>query len=95
MKSLALVSACLLFLLSAQRAQAIVVLPALILIPLAKIIAVVIASLSLPISSMGLLTAKVTRNRQLAFAVTIASFMVIGLITVILLRWLYPENPWF
>lgn len=79
----------------APQAQAIVVLPAIILIPLVKIIAVVIAAFSVPVTSIGVFLAKITKNRRLSLQITVLIAVLLIVISAILLRVLYPNNPWF
>jgi RsiW-degrading membrane proteinase PrsW (M82 family) len=59
------------------------------------LLAVVIASFGLPLSSLGIIIAKMTKNRKLAFFLPVIAIIVVALMSMVFLRWQYPENPWF
>jgi hypothetical protein len=75
--------------------QAIIILPALLLIPLAKILAVIVSAFVFPVASFGVLLGKITRNRKLALAVTGTAILIITGAAIVVLKLVYPANPWF
>lgn len=79
----------------AGRAHAIVFLPALLLIPLAKLIAVVVSAFTLPTAAIGVFIAKVTKNRRLAWGIAIGILLLTALIAALILKGKNPNNPWF
>lgn len=62
----------------ASDAHAIVVIPALILIPIAKILAVIVGSFALPVVGIGALVGKIKGN-------SVAKGIVLGIIALLLL----------
>lgn len=77
-------------------AHAIIFLPALILIPIAKIIALIVAGFSLPALSFGVIWSKVTKNslkRTLIFIAVLLIF--IAVIIGSILKIANPERPLF
>lgn len=77
------------------EAHAIVVLPAVILIPLVKLIAIVVGAFSVPVTSLGLILGKLTKNYPRMLIVSFLILCIIAIITTLILRKLYPLNPWF
>ena len=92
---IAIIFAMLVYLSIAYSAHAIIVLPALILIPLAKLVAVVVSALSLPVASIGIFISKITKKHKPAIIFSIAAIILIAAITAIVLRLKNPNNPWF
>ena len=78
-----------------EQVHAIVFLPALLLIPLAKLIAVIVSAFSIPAASIGVFIAKITKNRRLAWGIAIAILLVITVSATFILKWKNPDNPWF
>ena len=75
--------------------KAIIVLPAIILIPLAQIIASIIGFISIPLAGLGLSIKLITKNKKLAIAVSLGILITVLIITILVLRYKYPDNPWF
>lgn len=75
--------------------QAIVVIPAIVLIPIAQMVAAIISGLSVPIVSFGILIKIFTNNRKLAVKLTILLFVLTVLLSIIIMKWKYPDNPLF
>ena len=79
---------------SAPSAHAIIILPALILIPLAQMLAVVVSVLTVPAVSMGILIAKIKKNKRLAIMVPLISLVILTLLAAAVLYWRNPGLPW-
>lgn len=77
-----------------MHAKAIIILPAIILIPIAQMLATVIASLSIPIAGLGLLIKTMTKNHRLAIAISLFTLFLILVVATLVLRYQYPDNPW-
>ena len=80
----------------APPAQAIIILPALILIPIAKIIAIVVGGFAFPALGMGVLWNKLFNTplkKVLVFAFLL--LVVIGVCTAVYLKVTTPERPLF
>ena len=92
---IAVIFAMLVYLSIAYSAHAIIVLPALILIPLAKLVAVIVSALSLPVASIGIFISKITKKHKLAIVFSVVSIILIAIISVVVLRLKNPNNPWF
>jgi len=88
-------TAALLLLSIPQPVHAIIILPALILIPLAKLVAIVVAAFGIPATSLGVLISKITRNKKLAIIVTLVFILLIALSTAIVFKIANPNRPWF
>ncbi len=95
MMPIAVIFAMLVYLSIAYSAHAIIVLPALILIPLAKLVAVIVSALSLPVASIGIFISKITKKHKLAIVFSVVSIILIAIISVVVLRLKNPNNPWF
>jgi len=77
-----------------RNAHAIVVIPALILIPIAKIIAVFIAGLSFPAAFMGAISAKLSGKPWLkGVVIAIVVLLVVALIVGVTLKIVNPSRP--
>lgn len=76
------------------RAHAIIILPALILIPIAQLIAVIVSGLSIPAISIGIFIAKIKKNRRLAIVIPLLLVLTISFVMALILKWKFPENPW-
>lgn len=83
------------FLLSPMQTHAIVVLPAIILIPIAHMVAVVMVAIGIPIASMGILIKTVSNNHRLAIVISIGIFIAVILLSLLILRIKFPYNPLF
>jgi len=77
------------------KVHAIVILPAIILVPLVKIIALVVGVFSVPVASGGAILAKITKNYKLVILASCILLVLIGVATAIVLRVTHPANPWF
>ncbi len=76
------------------KAEAIVILPAVLLIPIIKIVALVIGSLSVPAVSLSALWSKLFgKPLHLAIAWTIVILLCIGVVLGIILKIHLPERP--
>ncbi len=85
-----------LFYFSATPAHAIIFLPALILIPIAKIIAVLIGGFSLPALGTGLITGKLFKKSvKKTLGIVAISLVLFGAFLFFLLRFLNPDRPLF
>ena len=78
-----------------STAHAIIVIPALILIPIAKLVALIAAAFSIPLASVGVFIRSVTKNRRLGIIISISILALVILVSVLILHHKYPENPWF
>src|SRR5258705_13668512 len=82
------------FVLLVNDVHAIIFLPALILIPIAKIVAVIIGGLSLPVLSVSGFWGKVTkRSAKRGVFLGIAVLVVISLLLFFVLKFLNPQHP--
>lgn len=77
------------------RAHAIIILPAVALIPLAKLIAVIVGTLSIPAASLGTMVGIFTKNRKLGISVTLIVITVLTVAVAYFLRVKNPHNPWY
>ncbi len=77
------------------KTHAIVVLPGIILVPLVKLIAVIVGAFSVPLTSMGFLIGKITKKYKSMFIISLLLILLIGVFAAIILKILYPNNPWF
>lgn len=97
MKILGVIAAGVFFLyLGARPAMAIIILPVVILIPLAKVVALIIGALSLPSVTIGAIWSRLFKKslaRILASIITILAAAGIGLLLV--LKIFFPEHPLF
>ncbi len=75
-------------------AHAIIFLPALILIPIAKIVAVIIGGLSLPVLGIGGLLGKITKgSAKRGIFIGIGILVVIAIMLLLLLKLFNPQHP--
>ncbi len=78
-----------------QRAHAIIFLPAIILIPIAKIIAVVIGGFSIPSLGLGALITKLFgKSLKKTLVIIFLILLVIGIFLSLLLKLHNPDRPW-
>lgn len=77
------------------QVHAIVILPAIMLIPLVKLVALVIGAFSIPVGSAGILLAKITKKNKLVFIISFILILLISVLAAIVLRLTHPQNPWF
>jgi len=77
------------------KVHAIIVLPAIILIPIAHMVATVVVALGIPIASIGVLVRTISKNHRLAVKVSIVLLVAVMLISLIIFKLLFPENPLF
>jgi hypothetical protein len=78
------------------KAHAIIFLPALLLIPIAKIVAIIIGGLSLPALGVGALWSNLFKKSLKRTIVVIAIMMVIiALILILFLKLHNPDRPLF
>jgi len=85
-----------LFLTAATSAHAIIFLPALILIPIAKIIALLIAGLSLPAVGVGALWSMLFHHSlKRTLFITLCIVCCVVLFSVLVLKLHNPARPWF
>lgn len=78
------------------QAQAIIILPALILIPIAKIVAVVIGAASLPSLTFGAVWSKLFKKSPVQTLMIVVTFL--GMLAIILfvgLKIFLPNHPLF
>lgn len=78
-----------------QPAHAIIILPALILIPVAKAVAIVIGALTLPSVGVGIVMRKLfnTPIKKVVMSILIVLMIIISL-TVLFLKMIYPNRLW-
>lgn len=82
------------FLVSTRQAGAIVFLPALILIPIAKIVAIVITGLSLPAISIGAMYSYLFKKSLQRTMLTIFGIiLILAAIAAVLLKFSNPDRP--
>lgn len=82
------------FPLTVRDTHAIIFLPALILIPIAKIVTVIIGGLSLPVLGVGGFWGKITKGSAKRGIFTgIGVLVVIAIILLFLLKIVNPEHP--
>lgn len=76
--------------------HAIIYLPAVVLIPIAKIVAIIISGFSFPVIGLGMLIGRVFRKSSTRMAVvSIFLLIIICVILVVLLKIANPERPFF
>lgn len=73
------------------KAQAIILLPAVILIPAAKIVAAIIASLTLPVAGVSSLWAKLFNKPK--YQIVIISLLTLAVVAILLFAFLRIQNP--
>ncbi len=79
-----------------QRAHAIIFLPALLLIPIAKIVAIIIGGLSLPALGVGALWSNLFKKSLKRTIWTIAIILLItALLLIVMLKLHNPDRPLF
>jgi hypothetical protein len=79
-----------------HRAHAIIFLPAIVLIPIAKIIALIIGGLSVPVLGLGTLWSKLfKKSLKRTIFVTIIVFAVLLVVLAIFLKLHNPDRPLF
>lgn len=80
----------------AQKAEAIVFLPALILIPIAKIVVLLIGGFSLPALGVGVLWSKLCKKSiKQTLLVILAIFLILTVVLIIILKIENPSRPLF
>ena len=78
-----------------RSAHAIIVFPALILIPIIKIVAVIIGGLTLPTTIIGLITAKIKRKPAIKMLViSLTALVIIGIVLAVFIKIINPYHPW-
>ena len=77
------------------KVHAIVILPAVILVPLVKLIALVVGALSIPVGSAGVIVAKITKKYTFVILASVILILLIGIAAAIFLRITHPDNLWF
>lgn len=77
------------------KAQAIIILPAVILIPIAQMVAVIVAALGIPVASIGIFIKTVSKNNKLAIKISLITMIAIIILSLLILKIKYPNNPWF
>lgn len=78
------------------RAHAIIFLPALLLIPIAKIVALIMAGFSFPALGLGVLWSKLfKKSLKRTIFVTIALLFLLAVILFISFKLHNPDRPWF
>jgi hypothetical protein len=75
--------------------QAIIFLPALILIPIAKVVAVVIAGLSFPVLGVGSLIGMLKGSSKKGVFVSIVFLITLTFLLFLILKVANPEHPLF
>lgn len=79
-----------------KSAEAIIFLPALILIPIAKIIAIVIAGFSIPATGLGILWGKLSKKPILkTISIALAILLFLALFFGLFLKFINPNRPLF
>ncbi|EKD80411.1 MAG: hypothetical protein ACD_40C00108G0002 [uncultured bacterium] len=78
------------------RVEAIIFLPAVVLIPIAKIVAVIVGGMSIPALGITSLWAK-WRRKSTKMVVTMSLMLIVVLVGVVVgwLKWQNPLRPWF
>ncbi len=77
-----------------KSAQAIVILPAVILIPIAKLVALIIGGLSLPSTTVGVLWSKLFKTSiKRTLSIVLAILLILGVILFVALKLILPEHP--
>lgn len=83
-------------LLWAPKVEAIVILPALLLIPIAKIVAIVIGILSVPSLTLGVITSKLFKHSvKRTIGIVLLVLVVLALVVAVALKLENPMRPWF
>lgn len=86
----------LLLFVSPKSAEAIIFLPALILIPVAKIIGIIIAGFSIPATGLGILWGKLSKKPILnTILIAIVILLFASLFFGLLLKLINPDRPLF
>lgn len=78
-----------------SRTHAIIVLPAVILIPIAKIVALIIGGLSFPLISLGVFIHTFTKNYKLALLISLSILIFAAIVSAVILKQKFPDNPLF
>lgn len=79
-----------------KNAQAIIFVPALILIPIAKILAVLLAGFSLPAAGVGAMWGKLTKHSvKRGIVYGIVALLILVFIVGIILKIIHPDRPLF
>lgn len=79
-----------------QKTYALVFVPPLLLIPIAKLIAVILGGLALPTLGISTIVSKGKKNailRTLLFFICV--LIVVGILTTLFLKIQNPSRPWF
>lgn len=96
MKRLVLLLALIFSLFNARSANAIIFLPAIILIPVAKVVALIIAGFSVPALGMGAVVAKFSRRPVLKMVLgTMGLLMVAAFVLGLFIKLINPDRPLF
>lgn len=78
------------------QAQAIIVLPAIVLIPIAKIVALIIGGFAFPALGIGALWSRLSgKSLGKAISVVIAILVILSIILIIFLKLHNPDRPLF
>jgi hypothetical protein len=84
------------FLIFPKPAHAIIFLPALILIPIAKLVAVIIGGLSIPALSVSAIWSKLTKQSlKKTIVLVIVALIVLAIIVAVILKIENPSRPLF
>lgn len=79
-----------------QKAHAIIFIPAVILIPIAHIIAVILGGLSIPVVGFGVLWNKLFHTPPKRIVAVLVPTIIIGILLIaVVLKVLTPERPLF
>lgn len=80
--------------LSVSNAHAIIVLPALLLIPIAKLVAIVISGFIIPVAGISAFISSL-RKKSFAqlFLFGIGILLVVGIVLAVILKLLHPDRP--
>lgn len=79
-----------------QKTYALVFVPPLLLIPIAKLIAVILGGLALPTLGISTIVSKGKKNailRTLLFFICV--LLIVGILTTLFLKIQNPSRPWF
>ena len=88
--------ACAMLVLLAPKAHAIIFLPALLLIPVAKIVALIIAGFSIPSFGLGVLGSKLfKKSTKHTVLIVIILLMLSTIVLALIVKMFYPDRPWF
>lgn len=95
-KGLSVIVALCLFAFTVKPAHAIIFLPAIVLIPIAKIVAIIMGGFSLPALGVGALWSKLFgKSLRRTITIIITLLVILGLVFAIFLKIHNPERPLF